>query len=145
MRPVVFAIGVVLAAVPLGAYAADDDVGQMIKTFYKWYVPHLDQKPGAKSDHKMSDFVTESLLTRIDKLREPDEESGVAALDWDPFLNAQDYDADWATNVKVEDAQVNGDNATATVQLGGKEKSTVRLILVRNGGRWRIDNFIPKL
>ena len=145
MKVIVLAACALLMVVAPGMFAADEDVAQMIKGFYKWYVPHLDQKPGTKSDHKLADFVTESLLTRIDKLRQPEEEGGVPALDWDPFLNAQDYDADWGTNVQVQDAQANGDNATATVQLGGKEKSTVRLILVRRDGKWKIDNFIPKL
>jgi uncharacterized protein DUF3828 len=129
----------------IDASAADQEVEPMLKVFYKWYIPHLEQKPGEKSDHKMSDFVTDSLLARIDKLREPEEEGGIPALDWDPFLNAQDFEADWATNVQVQDVRVNGDDATAKVELGGKEKSTIRLSLVRRDGHWKIDNFIPKL
>jgi hypothetical protein len=134
-----------LAALPIGAAPANDEVVQTLKAFYKWYIPHLDKKPGEKSDRKMTDFATDSLLARIDKLSQPEEEGGVAALDWDPFLNAQDFDADWSTKVQVQDVQISGDDATAKVELGGKEKSTVRLILVRRDGKWKIDNFIPKL
>ena len=146
MKPALLGIlSLLITAFPLTAATADDEVGQMLTSFYKWYVPHLDQKPGAKSDHKMSDFATDRLIARINKLREPAEDGGVAKLDWDPYLNAQDYDADWGTNVKVSEVKVKGDNASATVRVGGKEGSIVRLVLVRSGGRWKIDNFVPKL
>ena len=145
MKIFLLAIGAVLvAALPKDGQAANEDVAQMLTDFYKWYVPHLDKKPGT-STHKMSDFVTERLLARIEKLREPEADGEVAKLDWDPFLNAQDYEPDWGAKVQVRAVKVKGDSATATVRVGGKEGSTVRLSLVRSGGRWKIDNFIPKL
>ena len=146
MKVVLLGLWAVLlaAALPADSFAADNDVAQTLTAFYKWYVPHLDKKPGEKSSHKMSDFVTERLLARIDKLQKP-KDDGVAELDWDPFLNAQDYEPDWGAKAQVSNVQVKGERATATVRVGGKEGSTVRLSLVRDGGRWKIDNFIPKL
>jgi hypothetical protein len=134
-----------IAALPVGSPAADDDVAQTIRTFYKWYVPHLEKGEKAKSDHQMSDFATARLLARIKQLSKS-EKDDVPALDYDPFLNAQDYSADWATRVAVRNVKLSGDKATATVVLGGgEERSTVHLILIRTDGRWKIDNFVPKL
>ena|ERR1700759_1465489 len=136
-------IAVLAVALPLMAATPNDEVTQMLKMFYGWYVP-LAEKSDPRSDPKMKDYVTTRLLDQIASLSKG-EEGEVAELDYDPFLNAQDVLSDWRTNIAVRDVKVKGDKATAAVVLGKKEPSTVRLQLIRKDGKWKIDNFTPPL
>ena len=136
-------IAVLAIAVPLIAATPKDDVTQMLKAFYNWYVP-LAEHSDPKGDSRIEEYVTKRLLDQIASLSKG-EEGEVAELDYDPFLNAQDVLSDWRTNIAVHDVKVKGDKATATVVLGKKEPSKIQLQLVRKDGKWKIDNFTPPL
>ena len=141
-----FMIGLVAAVtmtLPLVASTPDDEVRGALQTFYKWYVPRA-ERSDPKTDPRIKDYVTNRLLDQIASLSKS-EEGEVAELDYDPFLNAQDVLTDWRSNIKVREIKVKGDKASATVVLGMKEQSKVRVQLVRKDGKWKIDNFIPPL
>jgi len=115
----------------------------MLKAFYNWYLPQAEHSD-PKSDPKIEDYVTNRLLDQIASLSKG-EDGEVAELDYDPFLNAQDVLSDWRTNIAVREIKAKGDKATATVVLGKKEPSKIQLQLVRQSGKWKIDNFTPPL
>ncbi len=94
--------GVALSARADEAAAAPE---QVIKKFYAWYVGELvgDRDPFTDGRAEMQRYVTPRLLKEIEgKLSE---EGG---LDADYFLNAQDFDKEWAENVTVSTPTTKG-------------------------------------
>lgn len=132
-----------MAASPLLAATATQEITGMLRGFYEWYLPHA-QAGGKMSDRRMLEYVTDRLQARIARLSEA-KEGEIAQLDYDPFVNAQDFATGWEKNISVRDVKVKGDAATATVLLSGEFNSTIHLRLVRASGKWKIDNFTPKI
>ena len=133
-----------LLALLLGGSAAtvraqsDAAPEQVIRDFYKWYVGELVAERDAFTDGRaeLKRFASERLLREIDKARKS--EDGVGS---DPFLDAQDFDKDWAKNVTVATPVVKGAKATANVELKGAEMGPQKLkvSLVQEKGAWKID------
>jgi hypothetical protein len=117
------------------AAAAPDEV---IRDFYKWYVGQLvaEKDPFIDGTAELKRFVSDRLLHEIDTARKSEEGAGS-----DPFLDAQDFDEEWAKNITVATPTVSGDTATATVELQGAEMGThkLKVALVREEGSWKID------
>jgi hypothetical protein len=111
---------------------------QVIRDFYKWYVGQLvaERDPFTDGRTELKRYASERLLRQLDKAR--NREGGIGS---DPFLDAQDFDKDWAKNIKVSAPSVNGDKATANVELKGAEMGTqkLKLGLVQESGGWKID------
>lgn len=62
----------------------------------------------------------------------------VGRLDFDPFINGQDFDV---TGLAFGPAQMNGDTATVAVSFANFEQpQTVTLAFVREDGRWKVDD-----
>lgn len=142
--PVTAARALLFLALLLGASAAmvraqsDAAPDQVIRDFYKWYVGQLvaERDPFTDGRTELKRFASERLLRQIDKARKS--EDGVGS---DPFLEAQDFDKDWAKNITVATPTVNGDKATANVDLKGAEMGTQKLkvSLVQEKGSWKVD------
>ena len=108
-----------------------------VRGFYRWYVTALiANKQPMENRKEMKRFVTERLLSEIDKMKK-----GPDGLDGDYFLDAQDFDNLWAKNITVSDLKVSGKNASAEVLLAGKGEMRRRLKvnLVGDGTAWKID------
>lgn len=62
----------------------------------------------------------------------------VGRLDFDPFINGQDFDV---TDLAFGPARMNGDTATVAVSFANFEQpQTVTLAFVREDGRWKVDD-----
>jgi hypothetical protein len=111
---------------------------QVIRDFYKWYVGQLvaERDPFTDGRAELKRFASDRLLRQLDKARKS--EDGIGS---DPFLDAQDFDKQWAKNITVATPVVNGDKATAQVDLKGAEMGTqkLKLSLVQEKGSWKID------
>ena len=122
--------------------AAADSPGGVIREFYKWYVTTLksDKDPFTDGRKEMKRFATTRLIGEIEKARK----SGDVGSD--PFLDAQDFDGDWAKNIKVSDPVIKGDVATANVELKGAEMGTQKLQITmrQEGGSWKVDKVAGK-
>jgi len=108
-----------------------------IRGFYRWYVTALiANKQPMENRKEMKRFVTERLLSEIDKMKK-----GPDGLDGDYFLDAQDFDNLWAKNITVSDLKVTGKNASAEVLLAGKGemRRKLKVNLVSDGTAWKID------
>jgi len=108
-----------------------------VRGFYRWYVTALiANKQPMENRKEMKRFVTERLLSEIDKMKK-----GPDGLDGDYFLDAQDFDNLWAKNITVSDLKVSGKNASAEVLLAGKGKMRrkLKVNLVSDGTAWKID------
>jgi len=108
-----------------------------VRGFYRWYVTALiANKQPMENRKEMKRFVTERLLSEIDKMKK-----GLDGLDGDYFLDAQDFDNLWAKNIAVSDLKVSGKNASAEVLLAGKGemRRKLKVNLVSDGTAWKID------
>src|ERR1700726_2479891 len=88
---------------------------------------------------KLKQFVTERFLKEIDQ--QTKESEGLGA---DPFLQSQDFDNAWKSNIAVSNLKTTGSHATAAVKLKGKGLSRkLTVSLVREQGTWKLDQVIP--
>ena len=109
-----------------------------VRDFYLWYVGELvaERDPFTDGRAQLQRFASDRLLREIDKARKSED-----GLGSDPFLDAQDFDKEWAKNITVTDPKVSGQKATANVELSGPEmgKQKLKVALVRENDRWKID------
>jgi hypothetical protein len=111
---------------------------RVIHEFYQWYVQALlDNKNPLEQDRAtLRRYVTTRLIREIDHMRK-----GPDGLDGDYFVDAQDFDRDWAKNISVSNVEIQGARATATVALKGREAGTrtLRVTLAQEAGAWKVD------
>jgi hypothetical protein len=108
-----------------------------IRGFYQWYVTALvANRDPMKQRAEMKRFATERLLKEIDKMKK-----GPDGLNGDYFLDAQDFDDQWAKKIVVSNVKIQGTKATAHVLLDGPEGMRKKLVvqLVNDAGAWKID------
>lgn len=110
-----------------------------VRSFYEWYLYALNhnQDPLRKQRQKMSKFVTQRLMTSLNRaLRSPE------GIDADLFIDAQDWDESWEKNISVSEAEIAGTRAIVNVTLKGGESvgdQKLKIALRKEGGGWKID------
>ena len=110
---------------------------ETIRSFYQWYVTALvANRDPMKQRAEMKRFATDRLLKEIDKMKK-----GPEGLNGDYFLDAQDFDEQWAKKISVSNVKIEGAKATAHVLLDGPEGMRKKLVvqLVNDAGAWKID------
>jgi hypothetical protein len=111
-----------------------------VRRFYEWYLHALnqDEEPLEKHQAEMSKFVTQRLMTSLNRaLKRPE------GIDADFFIDAQDWDPTWEKNISVSIAGIQGTRATVSVTLKGGESfgnRKLRVGLRKEGGVWKIDS-----
>jgi uncharacterized protein DUF3828 len=67
-------------------------------------------------------------------------DEALKADDYDPFLDAQDFDSTWKNNVSASDKVITGSRATVNVTLKGETfKWVLKVLLLKKSGIWKID------
>jgi hypothetical protein len=130
-------VAVVALASPLAA--ADRSAHDFVAAIYDTYVSKARNGLALDSDAKVRRYFEPSLAVLILKDRKEAARRGeVGALDFDPFVDAQDWEiSDLA--VAVEDAGPG--KARATVKFKNADRaSVVALELVKAGNAWKISN-----
>lgn len=110
---------------------------ESIRSFYHWYVTALiANRDPMKQRAEMKRFATERLLKEIDKKRK-----SADGLGSDYFLDAQDFDDQWAKKISVSNVDIQGAKATAHVLLDASPEMRRKLAvqLVNDAGSWKID------
>jgi hypothetical protein len=111
---------------------------ETIRAFYKWYVQAVmaDKDPLTGDRAGLKRYATTRLVGEIDKMRK-----GPDGLNGDYFLDAQDFDREWAENIKIGKPNVQGGKATVDVELRGRElgKKKLRVTLRQQGAAWKVD------
>jgi hypothetical protein len=110
---------------------------ESIRSFYSWYVTALiANRDPMKQRAEMKRFATDRLVKEIDKMKK-----GPEGLNGDYFLDAQDFDEQWAKKISVSNVKTGGAKATAHVLLDGPEGMRKKLVvqLVNDAGAWKID------
>ena len=142
-RFAVFFALVAVTALSLPAHAAEPaktagvTPEENIRSFYSWYVTALvANRDPMKQRTEMKRFATDRLLKEIDKMKK-----GPEGLNGDYFLDAQDFDEQWAKKISVSNVKIEGAKATAHVLLDGPEGMRKKLVvqLVNDAGAWKID------
>src|SRR3954467_4362665 len=121
------------AAVP--AKSLSSNPAETIRGFYHWYVTELIANRDPMSNRaELKHFATARLLNELGKMKR-----GPEGLNGDYFVDAQDFDNQWAKKISVSDVKVNDKNATAEVMLKGATADMnrgLKLNLVLEAGTW---------
>lgn len=109
---------------------------ESVRSFYTWYVTALvANRDPMKQRAEMKRFATDRLLKEIDKMKK-----GPEGLNGDYFLDAQDFDEQWAKKISVSNVKIEGAKATAHVLLDGPEGMRKKLaVQLVNDAGWKID------
>lgn len=110
---------------------------ESIRSFYQWYVTALlANRDPMKQRVEMKRFATDRLLKEIDKMKK-----GPEGLNGDYFLDAQDFDEQWAKKISVSNVKMESAKASAHVLLDGPEGMRKKLVvqMVNDTGAWKID------
>jgi len=120
--------------------AAQSSPEQALQSFYKWYLHELvANRPASRTSAKVSAASSARLRTWF---------RSRTGREWDAdyFIDAQDYDDDWATNIAVSKATINDKRADVTVTLGPKKspehaigQRELKIKMIKEAGGWKID------
>ena len=135
------AIAIAACIYPAQAGSADKAPKESIRAFYHWYMEAViaGESPMQTKRKDMKQFVTDRFLNEIDQTTK--ETNGLGA---DPFLQSQDTDNGWKSNIAVTKLKITGSTATAKVELKGKDLSRkLSVSLVHEQGIWKLDQVKP--
>jgi hypothetical protein len=111
---------------------------EAVRNFYAWYVHEVvnGSRPLEKEREQMRKFVTEGLLSRINKMPK-----GPGGLDGDFFLNAQEVDPEWGKNVAVSNHYFGKTMSKLGVILTGRKLGDrqFEVKVLFQEGAWKID------
>ncbi|MEY2564136.1 MAG: hypothetical protein QOH88_2329 [Verrucomicrobiota bacterium] len=133
----VFTLVVALVSAPAVSAAETSATPEAAITgFYRWYVAELiaNHNP-MENRNELKRFATARLLKELGKMKK-----GPEGLNGDYFVDAQDFDNQWAKNITVSDVKVSGATATAEVLLKGKDMNRkLTVALAKEGTIWKVD------
>jgi hypothetical protein len=132
-------LGAALAILSNRAQAADTSAHDFVAAIYNTYVGKNGNGVALDNERTVRRYFEASLAALILKdQKDAARRNEVSALDFDPFVDAQDWDIS-AFTIAVSDA--GSDKATATVKFSNRDKaSTIVLDLVRIKIEWKITN-----
>lgn len=110
---------------------------EMLREFYTLYITENDKK---KRDTQRiatikEKYVTPKLLAKIDSAML------YYNLDYDPFVNAQDYDTTWIKTLEIAPVPERTHTFDICYTYNRNSKSCTTVVLVESEGRYMIDNF----
>ena len=110
---------------------------ETVHSFYAVYLHSLNQgeDPLTKRRTELRKFVTSRLMSVLDHARK-------RGLEYDFFLDAQDFDKEWEQNITAEVANIKGSEAIVnlTLQGGPIGEHKLRIGLKKQAGGWKIDS-----
>ncbi len=132
-------VGAACAAISLPAAAADASAHDFVAAIYKTYVGKDGNGIALDTDQAVQRYFEPTLaaLIRKDQI-DAERRDEVATLDFDPFVDAQDWDIA-AFTIAMTDAGPGKAEATVKFSNSGKP-STIVLELVKIGNAWKISN-----
>ncbi|MGV8855388.1 MAG: DUF3828 domain-containing protein [Devosia sp.] len=131
MRLVALAAGLFVALTGFALAQPYPTPEALLQAFYQ---PYLDDN-FADDD---SGFRSRALQALYDHDAEITPEGEIGAIEFDPFINGQDYAI---SNLVIGTAEIAGDTATDTVSFDNFDQPTLLTYnLVREDGGWKIDD-----
>lgn len=133
MRKLLAAL-LILAASALPAWAYDTPK-ELLEALYAPYSKGIDFDWG---DWDPAEFRSEGLNALFAKDDEETPDDMVGRIDFDPYINAQDYDLH---DLAIGEAKVDGDTATADVMFVNFDlKQHMTFTLVKEADGWKVDD-----
>ena len=131
MRPIIFALALMMAACGFVQAQVFDTPEALLEAFY---APYFSQEFSDDDSAFRSKALQE--LYETDAAATP--EGGLGALDFDPYIAGQDWDL---TDFWIGPAQIVGDTARVVVSFKNfGEADTLTYDLVLEDGGWKIDD-----
>jgi hypothetical protein len=134
MKQLFTVVLVAMIATSASAVGPEKNPARAIRNFYSWYVAEVvsGNRPLQKERELMRKFVTERLLSRIEK---------PSGLRGDYFLNAQEIDPDWGKNIAVGNTYIGKTMSRLGVVLTGRKLGNRQfdVKVVFEDGTWKID------
>ena len=128
-----------MLAVPVSAQTGKTPE-QSVKDFYGWYIEELSAE---RQPRRQRGKIRASASVRLSKWYLSEAYSNWGA---DYFVDAQDFNPNWAKGMSVSKATINRNIANLTVTLRAPRGSplglgpqTLRIRMVKEGGAWKID------
>lgn len=107
-----------------------------VKSFYSWYLAAINNE----KDPAKNKAVMNSHLSR--RLSQSFYSKAGQNLDYDIFVNGQDWNPAWADNIVIGELTTKGVNAKLSIILGspnGEWDMPLTITLVKEAGTWKID------
>jgi Protein of unknown function (DUF3828) len=135
-------IGLVLigAGPPPLSKADDNSLRAAIKAIYAPYsLPSRETESTARPVYSAR---TRALITRWSETRPLDEVTPMAESDW--FCQCQDWDpaATRLRSILIKPRTPNRAEAKATYMIGWDEDRSLRFLMIREGGKWKVDDLL---
>jgi hypothetical protein len=130
--------GLAILPVSARAQASPEDT---LRGFYKWYLHELNADRTPRWTSAKVSAVSSARLRSWFRSK--------TGREWDAdyFIDAQDSDKDWETNIAISKAAINGSRADVTVTLGPKTPApnaigqrVLKIKMVKETGGWKIDH-----
>lgn len=140
------AVALVLAASP--AMAAADDPAAPVREAYRLELESLGPHWGAaKAPPWRAPHRDKLFSRRLAELWATDERyseatHGSGNVDFDPFISGQDYQEDVLDDLAIEVVEQKRDRAEVRARFTNPRPVTVRFVVVREDGRWVIDDIL---
>lgn len=110
---------------------------EMLREFYTLYITENDKKK--RDDLRIATikekYVTPKLIAKIDSAML------YYNLDYDPFVNAQDYDTAWIKTLEIAPVPERTNTFDICYTYNRNSKSCTTVVLVESEGKYMIDNF----
>ncbi len=137
MRAAAFAFALIVAFI--GQSARADGPADVINRIYEHYLTTDSTAPAPEQDTSHLSKRLKDAFDAYDKNSSPEY---VGALDFDPYIAAQDYEL---KDFGILSEQVAGDAATIVVGFTNFDYHTeLTYSLVREGGAWKVDDIESK-
>lgn len=110
---------------------------KMLREFYTLYITENDKMK--RDDLRIATikekYVTQKLIAKIDSAML------YYNLDYDPFVNAQDYDTAWIKTLEIAPVPERTNTFDICYTYNRNSKSCTTVVLVESEGKYMIDNF----
>lgn len=115
-------------------YAQETTAKLELMAFYTSYISECIKDPTPQNLKKMESLRNEYSTERLLKQLKDDE------LDYDPYLNAQDCSKSWLKTLEVKQDLADPNQWLISMgEVGSKLRSLIRLTVVKQGDRYKID------
>lgn len=131
MRLALAALGFLIALAAPALAQSFDTPKALLESIYQSYA--TDEFP-----EDSESIYSQKLKALFEADRERTPEGEIGAIDFDPFVNAQDYDL---SNLDIGEPEITDNLATSTVRFENLgEKNTLVISMVKEADGWKVDD-----
>ena len=132
-------IGLVLMAASFTFVSAQDEEitpETTVMTFYSWYLKWTNEKQNPTKNMEATNYYLSARFSQWYYSKEGQN------VNYNVFVDGQQWNDAWAKNIKVGEAAITGDKANLKLMLSAPPDGpvmTLQISLVKERGEWKID------